>query len=60
MNYEFKYKIGGIKMLDKIAMITFLVIYIISFLIFLSTYLIVRKENKIKNYEEKINKWNLY
>lgn len=40
-------------MLDKIAMITFLVVYIISLFIALFTYLIIRGGNESKTDEER-------
>lgn len=50
---KLKYKVGGIKMLDKIAMITFLVVYIIFLLITIFMYLVIVGTDKCKTDEER-------
>ena len=53
IDLKFKYKVGGIKMLDKIAMITFLVIYIIFLIITIFMYLVIVGVSKCKTEEER-------
>ena len=53
IDMKFKYKVGGKKMLDKVAMITFLVIYIICLFITILMYLLIRGANLCKTDEER-------
>ena len=52
---KFKYKVGGIKMLDKIAMITFLVVYIICLFVALLMYLVIRGADICKTDDERFD-----
>ena len=53
IDLKFKYKVGGIEMLDKIAMITFFVVYIICTLIAILMYLVIRGADICKTDEER-------
>lgn len=54
LTIKLKYKVfGGSKVLDRIVMITFLVIYSIGLFVALFTYLIIREADKLKTNEEK-------